>query len=152
MVKLLYSLLLVGTSGGVGLTAIVGWLNIKLYRLDKDRRRKSLALLLLSTLMQNGILTYRLIEIGTAQVNIWSVLYVIGLAGSTIALAWKASQFTQDLALIEAVHNAGNAGTRLWLENVERRLVAEEARNTSIEERIQSGEDRADAAEEREKP
>ena len=152
MVKVLYSLLLIGTSGGVGLAIVVSWLNFKLYQKDEDRRRKSLGVLLVSMMVQNGILTYRLIELGTTEVTILGVLYVLGLAGSTVGLSWKAGQFTQDLALLEAVHNGTSGGTKLWLENVERRLVAEEKRNTTIEDRIQSSEDRADRAEEREKP
>ena len=150
MVKVLYSFLLVGTSGGVGLAVVVGWLNFRLYKKDEDRRRKSLGLLLVGTTVQNGILTFRLIEIGTSEVTLLAIMYALGLAISTAALAWKAGQFTSDLALIEAVHNGHSGGTRLWLENVERRLVAEEARNTAIEQRAEVSERRADEAEKRE--
>lgn len=155
MLKLFYSLLLIGTSGGVGLAAVVGWLNIKLYRRDRDRRRKSLGVLLVSILAQNGILTYRLIELGTTEVNVLSILYVASLAGSTVGLAWKAGQFTQDLALEEALGN-GKDPRGLWVANTERRLTAEEARNTTIEhyaaaqaEKQEESEGRLDRAEQR---
>lgn len=103
MVRLLYSFLLVGTSAGVGLIGIVGWLNIQLFKRDHDRRRKSLGLLLLGLGLQNGILTYALIDQGTADASWRALLYAVGLTVSTVGLAWKAGQFTQDLALQEAL-------------------------------------------------
>jgi hypothetical protein len=150
MVKLLYSLLLVGTSGGVGLALVVGWLNYKLYRLDRQAYRKSQGLLYVAVLVQNAILVWRLIEVGTTELSFASVLYVLGLALATVALGWRAAGLVKELALIEAVHNGHSGGTQLWLQNVERRLVAEEARNTAIEERADVSEKRADAAEKRE--
>jgi len=150
MVKLLYSLLLVGTSAGVGLALVVGWLNYRLYRFDKQPWRKSSGLLFLSVATQNGILTFLLIRNGTAQVSFEGFAFVLALTLSAVALGWKAGQLVGELALIEAVHNGHGPTTKLWLENVERRLVAEEARNTEIEKRADISEKRADAAEDRE--
>jgi hypothetical protein len=150
MVKLLYSLLLVGTSGGVGLALIVGWLNYKLWKLDKQQWRKSSGLLFLAVAIQDGILSTLLIRNGTAQVSAEAFAFVFALTLSAVALGWKAGQLVAELALIEAVHNGHSGGTQLWLDNVERRLVAEEARNTEIEKRADISEKRADEAEERE--
>jgi hypothetical protein len=150
MVKLVYSLLLVGTSGGVGLALVVGWLNWKLWKLDKQSWRKSSGLLFLAVALQNGILTALLIRNGTAEVSAEAFAFVFSLSLGAIALGWKAGQLVAELALIEAVHDGHSGGTRLWLDNVERRLVAEEARNTEIEKRADASEKRADEAEERE--
>lgn len=148
--KLLYSFLLVGTSGGVGLAVIVEWLNYKLYKLDQDRTRKSLGMLLLGIILQNGILTFALIDNGTAQLSGRALLYALGLAISTVGLGWKAGQFTSDLALVEAVSNGHNKSGAAWIRLMEERLSAEEKRNTGIEEAAEIAKKRADEAEKRE--
>lgn len=149
MVKILYSLLLVGTSGGVGLAGVVGWLNAKLFKLDKDRRRKSLGLLLLGCVIQNGVLTYALIDTGTATTSGRAYLYAVGLTISTIALAWKSGQFVQDLALRESAEGRENH-TGMRFQGIETRLTAEEKRNTDIERFAKEESRRQDASEKRE--
>lgn len=102
MAKLLFSLLLVGSAGGSGLAIAGGWLNYKLFRLDSDKRRKPLGLLLLGGLIQNGILTYAIADIGTASPSGRAWLYTLGMAVSTAALGWLAAHLIQQLAKTEA--------------------------------------------------
>ncbi|HEX5912497.1 MAG TPA: hypothetical protein VFY54_05135, partial [Rubrobacter sp.] len=75
--------------------------------------------------------------------------FAVGLAISTIALGWKSGQFVADLALAEAVHDGHLGSGGNWVRNVERRLTAEESRNTNIEDFARETRDRADVAEAR---
>lgn len=101
MAKLLYSLLLIGGATGVGLAIIKGWFNYKLYQLDREAERPAFGLLLVGMIVQNGVLTYALIDIGTTQPSGRAWFYATGLVVTTAALAWLCLVAIADLAVKE---------------------------------------------------
>lgn len=89
MEKALYTLLLLGSGAGVGLASVVGYFHFKLARLDgKVREHYSQGLTKLGIAITQGVLTWRLAELGTAGPASWySWVYVLGLATTTSGLA-----------------------------------------------------------------
>lgn len=148
MDKVLFALLLTVGAVGVGLAGVGAWMDYRLSKLKKDKRYLDLLFLKLGIVISQGILIIRLAQLQSADPTVWAWGYLIGLIVIAAGLARRIRTLIGELAVTEVVHNGLNSS---WPRNIERRLTAEEARNTDIEEAARTAMKRADEAEKREK-
>lgn len=103
MAKLVFSLLLVSISGGVGLAAITAWLHYRLLQLGRDEDgRKPSIIIRIGMVITNGVLIYALVTIGKADPNWRSWFYVLGVVVMTVGFGWEIGHLIRELAATEA--------------------------------------------------
>lgn len=104
--RFMYTLLLLGSGAGVGLASILAVMDYKLSKVSTHvRRYLSHGVTKVGIAITQGVLTWRLAELGTAEVNVYSWMYTLGLITVTTGMALQVKDTIVELAVKETYKN-----------------------------------------------